>query len=78
MLEVTIILHSAVTGKASRLGFATIANDGTGTRGRGNYNVTFYGKRRVIRRARVTNFRRLGLNAWDLLREAMKEENTAK
>lgn len=37
MIEVRIILHSAVTHTSKELGRAYIANDGTGTLERGNY-----------------------------------------
>jgi hypothetical protein len=50
------------------LGVATIANDGTGTLSRGNYNFVVRGKRgRFIADGWVGDFARKQLLVWDLL-----------
>lgn len=53
MIKVTIELESAITGETSVLGVMCLANDGTGGRDAGNYNVA------VMRRDRLGNVRRL-------------------
>ena len=71
MIRVTIeMVPKGDESRKRHLGTAIIANDGTGARGRGNYNV------RLSRRgspdstwktARITGFRRLQHGAYDLL-----------
>lgn len=50
-----------------------VANDGTGTRSRGNYDVRPYARNngRLIRVARVESWPRNALPAWRLLAAAM-------
>lgn len=75
MIVVKIELHSARTGKVTELGRLHIANDGTGTKSRGNYNVTKIGKRRRKLppvTARVENFPRLSYSVFRLLRRALE------
>lgn len=74
MIKITVELHSAITGEVTRLGEATIYNDGTGTDRRGNYGALFKGKRSWLRGARVEGFPRKSRNVWELIRRAL---NTA-
>lgn len=71
MIEITVTLNSAITGKRTVLGEARIVNDGTGTKTRGNYVCGFKHKGRKWRDTRVTNFPRLKLNVWHLLGRAL-------
>jgi hypothetical protein len=81
MIVVKIELHSAITGRVSRLGEIVIANDGTGTANQGNYWGKLYGKKKdvVLRSAVVRGFPRKRLLAHDLLyrilRNALGERN---
>lgn len=72
MITVDIHLDSAVTGKRSSLGKMVIRNDGTGTRTWGHYNVTLYNDGVVWKTARVTDFPRERLGAYDLMYRAMR------
>ena len=68
MIKVTVELISAIDGHTEILGTATIANDGRGTKTRGNYNAVFASKRKLVwRLVGVNDFPRERLNAWDLL-----------
>ena len=79
MIVVKIELHSAITGKVTRLGEAVIYNDGTGTNSRGNYVARFSKKGQSYhaaltkpwREAHVIGFARLRLQAWYLVRDAL-------
>lgn len=58
------------SNNARFLGHILIANDGTGSKSSGNYNIiltTKHQKPRTWRRGRVEGFPRLRLNAYDLL-----------
>lgn len=71
MIRITVELHSAVTGKRTVIGDATIANVG-GTPARGEYSVCFVGKTaRSIRYSRIANFPRKSCDVWELLRRAL-------
>ena len=75
MIRTKMQLHSAVSSsRDALLCEVVIVNDGTGSRSKGNYDVTLYsrGGTRVIRRARVENYPRLALPAWRLLALAME------
>lgn len=73
MILVKIELHSAVTGKMTELGRLKIVNDGTGTKDRGNYNVTKIGKNgRVLSGARVEDHPRLSRSIFNLIRKALE------
>lgn len=81
MLVVKIELHSAITGQVTEIGKMIIANDGTGTREVGNYDVRL-GRRGVqelskiyhkpSRRGRVLEYRRLSKSVWELVSKALK------
>lgn len=59
--------------KVTSLAQVTIANDGTGTSSRGNYNVVAISKTgRVIRKARVENWARKSKPPLALLRAALE------
>lgn len=73
MIVVQADLISAITGERDDLCRVEIANDGTGTATRGNYNVRLYGRHgRLIRTARVENYERRALPAWRLIQKAME------
>lgn len=71
MIRVTIeMLPLGNESRKHHLGTVTIANDGTGTRGLGNYNVRLSRRGKpdsTWRTARITGFRRLQRGAYDLL-----------
>lgn len=72
MIRVTVELISARTGQTSVLASATITNDGTGTRDRGNYDAAIGRKGGgIARNARIENFPRLSKNVWWLLARAL-------
>lgn len=89
MIVVEVKLHSAITGKVTTLGTMTIANDGTGTTSRGNYDVKVIKKSRkhpvglsasvgssdVFRTAKVKNYARNSRPIWDLVALALKDLN---
>ena len=56
---------------------ATIANDGTGTKTRGNYRVKLSGQKRnakkTWRTAEVKEYARKSYNVWYLVRKALEE-----
>ncbi len=73
MIVVKIELHSAITGQTTELGRLHIANDGTGTPERGNYNITKLGKRcRRLSEARVENHPRKSYSVFRLVRRALE------
>lgn len=83
MIVVRIELHSAVTGEISEIGRMYIANDGTGSRRRGNYDALVMRRgaaspptwaekvARAVRRSRVENYPRISLPIWELVRRAL-------
>lgn len=86
MIRVTIELDSAITGKTTTLGVMCIANDGTGSNKKRNYDVAVVRRGRhehvipgtmpsdsiVVRRGRVENYPALALNVWRLICRALK------
>lgn len=74
MLIVKVELHSAITGEVTELGRVNIANDGTGTKEVGNYNVWCSGGRGhcMNRRGRVEGHRRLSQHVFSLIRKAIE------
>ena len=73
MIRITVELVSARTGETTRIASATIANEGTGTRTRGNYNADFLLKRRrVWRTSRIVDYPRQSKNVWYLIYRALK------
>lgn len=75
MILVRVELESARGAKYNRvLGFAAIANDGKGTRTRGNYQIALqHGQRGEVRQTRVENFPRRSRSVFELLRRALNE-----
>lgn len=79
MIVVKVELHSARTGEISELGRMIIANDGTGTGKRGNYNVKVGRKGQTDRElwhkpqrtGEVKDYPRLSLNIWHLVVRAL-------
>lgn len=75
MIVVEARLHSAISSsRDATLCRVEIANDGTGTSSRGNYNVRLYSRgwrARLIRTARVENYPRNAVPAWRLIAAAM-------
>ncbi len=87
MLVVKVELHSATTGEISELGRMYIANDGTGTPKRGNYQAAVCKKgsfavpfpinpkastaKRASRFARVEDYARESLPIWRLVMRAL-------
>lgn len=72
MIRVEIWPHGD-NSRARVLGQATISNDGTGTKGVGNYKVTLWRQKAgVWRSGVVTKFPRLRLGIWDLLYRALR------
>ena len=74
MLVVKIELHSAITGVVSEIGRMTIANDGLGTRDRGNYtaSVKRRGSYTTLREGKVENYPRLSYNVWRLVLRSLR------
>lgn len=74
MIVADVNLVSAISSsRDENLCRVEIANDGTGTGSRGNYEVRLYarGNGRLIRKARVENWVRNAHPAWRLLQAAM-------
>ena len=69
MLIVKVELHSAVTGKISKIAEMRIVNDGTGTKKRGNYwgNVFFRSKNAKPVEGFVRDYPRLTKHVWNLV-----------
>jgi hypothetical protein len=71
MIRVTIeMLLLGNKSKKRHLGTVIIANDGTGTRGLGNYNVRLSRRGEpdsILKTARLTGFRRLSRGPYELL-----------
>lgn len=51
MIQVKMMLHSAITRQTSALVEIHIVNDGTGTSTRGNYRWAIFGKRKQLLKA---------------------------
>jgi hypothetical protein len=80
MLVVKVELHSAITGKVTELYRMIIANDGTGPKSIGNYDVRVGRKlctddRKIYyspsRSGKVENHRRLTEHVWKLVAKAL-------
>ena len=72
MIVVRVELHSAVTGEVETLGALRIANDGTGTRNLGNYDVERVNRSGRRRRGRVERHRRMQVSVWRLVQDAIE------
>lgn len=74
MIQITVELVPGGVGEPVLIGRAIIANDGSGTRTRGNYRGTFWRKQRYPWRcSRVENFPRQRLSVWHLLSQLLGE-----
>ena len=72
MIKIRMVLHSAITGKASILAEIKIVNDGTGTPKRGNYAWWIWGKReRLIKHGYVKNWPRESYSSLALLQKVL-------
>lgn len=67
MIRVTVELDSAITGETTVIGKATIYNDGTGTKQKGNYKAVLIAPTEKAEMTEVKDFPRLERDAWDLL-----------
>lgn len=74
MIQVLVLLQSAVTSRASVISEMKIVNDGTGSFEYGNYDVELIPERRPRVRVRVEDFRR-DLGAEALIMEALMTIN---
>lgn len=87
MLVVRVELHSAITGVTSEIARMIIANDGTGTNGRGNYwgrtakgvikndrmiPQAIMNNDRKMAHAEVTNYPRRSRHVWNLVARMLK------
>ncbi len=78
MLEVTIRLRSARTGDATEIGRIHIANQGTGTKTRGNYVAHIMRKGTQDKpqaTVEIHDYPRLAYSVWELVRRVL---NTSK
>lgn len=87
MLVIKVELHSAITGKISRLATMFICNDASGNRKRGNYTFAvfrkgqkpeedMYAKRTLpqpLRQGGLADYPRLSLPVWCLVKRALEK-----
>ncbi len=60
--------------QARTLGTIRIANDGTGTPRRGNYDYAMRGGRhRMMKTGRITDYARQAYNPWELVRRILQD-----
>lgn len=79
MLLTTIALIPFGIGTPVRLGYIKIANQGTGTKYRGNYTISFHTKSGKVRRVvTVENFPRKSKDAFELLHLALLKYKEAE
>jgi len=88
MIIVTVELKSAIDGRTTKLGEMIIANDGTGTNTKGNYDAFVYRKPKFFnwkrltdnttRTSRVENYSRQSRVIWDLVGLALKNMGYGK
>ena len=72
MIRITVELIPRGVGKPVHLGTATIANDGTGTVSKGNYDFALLDKKgRPYKKSRGENFPRKTVSFWRLINEAL-------
>ena len=74
MIRVTVELIPWGIGEPQQLGVMHIANDGTGTKDRGNYHAKVYrkGTNKVLRLGEVKEYPRLSYNIWRLVLRCLK------
>jgi hypothetical protein len=73
MIKIPLYLQSAIDGHVEELAEVVIWNDATGTKSKGNYQYRVYGKGGVVRKGRITGFKRLTNTAPRLLALVMKD-----
>ncbi len=80
MIRVTVDLVSAVHESRSRhLGTLILANDGTGTETKGNYDAAFSGASGGAgKRGRVLDYPRQAVAIWNLVRRACEAAGYTK
>ena len=76
MIVVRVELHSAVTRKITEIAKMIIANDGSGTASRGNYDVRVYKKGSkealTMREGKVLFYPRKSSHTWNLVARALE------
>jgi len=75
VLVVKVELHSAITGKVTKIAQMVIANDGTGDDKKGNYWCKTFRKNSetaVNRRGEVEDHPRLRNSVWNLVYKCLK------
>jgi len=73
VVQAVLVPHGDMAKPKTRLCQVHIINDGTGTRNKMNYDVELYSrgdKPRIIRRARIENYKDRSLPAWRLIARA--------
>ena len=77
MIKVTIELFPKGSEENSRLlGECYIANDGTGTVNRGNYDYVLFNKlKRKFKSGKVSNFNRKNETVWKLLKKCLEDSH---
>ena len=93
MLVVKVELHSAIDGRIETLGEMVIANDGTGTNTKGNYDSyvirkgaklyetmrrIYRGDANPVRKGKVEGYSRISRPVWDLVALALKNMGYGK
>jgi hypothetical protein len=74
MIRVTVELIPWGVGEPKQIGLMHIANDGSGSRDRGNYTASVFRKGwgKVLRRGEVKDYPRLNYNVWRLVMRCLK------
>lgn len=74
MIQIDMVLHSAITRKTSQLVKINIINDGTGTIRKGNYSYTIRGKRnQLLKEGVIKNWSRIAKPPLALLQEVIND-----
>jgi len=75
MIKITVDFVKWGIGKPEELSVMTIANDGTGTKTRGNYTYKITQKRTGVlwKSGRIDDFPRKRLGHWDLIFRCLKD-----
>ncbi|MDO8414152.1 MAG: hypothetical protein Q7S51_10235 [Gallionellaceae bacterium] len=74
MIQVKMILHSAITRQTSALVEIHIVNDGTGTAARGNYQWSIFGRRKqILKKGEIKNWARNSKTAAALLQRVLND-----
>jgi len=74
MIVVHMDLNSAITGQQSQLCKILIINDGNGTKNRGNYSYSIWGKNnRLMKQGHIKNWPRLAKHSILLLQAVLED-----